>query len=312
MKCNCKYNCIKNKEEILQNIEERYQPCSECTTKTLKKSIPIKRQVKLDKLDHTYKLCSKCNKRHIDYVMAHILKILIENNQQNQSASIRKVGTPLITPALFLEKLPYLPQRSLVIIIKNIDEKTANEIYNKVPEVKAVIKGDINQTIGQITEMDEIHHYELLAGCDVRCDIQKTPTDTLLIYRQQHLLHIEYPKENSQKIQQLDEILEKYENPSVIDAMCGPGTLGIYALTKNARKVIFNDINKDAIDSLEMNLKINEIDEESYEIYNENILNLSDKLDSNYDIVIIDAFPNVDTMEYQEKFKKIGKEIVLI
>ena len=312
MKCNCTENCIKTKDKILENIETKYLPCPECTTKTLKKAIPIQRQVKLEEIDKNYKLCPKCNKRHIDYVMAHILKILIDNNFSNTSSSIRKVGTPLITPAIYLERLPYLSDESLTIIIKDIDEKTAKIIKEEVPEVKAVIKGDVNQTIGQLTEKDNVHNYQLMAGCDIRCDIQQTPTGPLTIYKQQSNIHIEYPKPKSPKIEDLDYMLKKYENPTVIDAMCGVGTLGIYALTKNAKKVIFNDINPNAIDNLKTNLEINDIKENCYEIYNENILDLIELLDETYDIVILDAFPNIDTTDYEEKLKKIAKELILI
>lgn len=274
--------------------------------------MPLKKQVKLDQIDKEYMLCSKCHKRHMDYVMAHILKILIDNNKQSSTASIRKVGTPLITPAIYLEQLPYLPLKSLVIIIKDIDKNTAELIEGQVPEVKAVIRGDISQTIGQITEDNQVYNYQLMAGCDIRCDIQKTSTGLLPIYKNQSLIHIEYPKEESPKIQKLDKILEKYENPTVIDAMSGVGTLGIYALLKNAKKVIFNDINTNAIDNLKTNLEINNINPDSYEIYNENILDLVEKLDGTFDIVILDVFPNVDSSKYHEKLKKISRELIII
>lgn len=312
MKCRCENNCINSINEINQKITDMYLPCDDCNTRTLKKAIPIKRQVKLDEVDGDYKRCQACNKRHMDFVMAHILKILIKNDLADDNYSIRKVGTPLINPAIYLESLPYLHERSLVIIIKDINQKAAEEIYNQVREIKAVLKGDIHQTIGQITADDQIHNYELMAGCDIRCDIQDTPEGPLYLYKQQSKIHIEYPKKSSPKIEDLDKVLEKYDNPTVIDAMCGCGTLGIYALKKNAKKVIFNDIYNEAIDALKTNLKINNCNPSDYEIYNENMDNLSKVIDEKYDVGIIDNFPQIDSNIQKQHLEKICKEVIVI
>lgn len=296
----------------MDKIKQIYHPCNECTTKKLKKSLPLTRQVKPEKITHEYGLCPNCKKRNIDYVMAHILKILMDNNLQNDSASIRKTGTPLITPGLYLEKQPYLSEDTLIILIDNIDKKTAQIILDEVPEVKGVLKGNINNTVGQITEKDEAYNYELMAGCDIRCDVQDSDAGAIIIYKQQSKIHIEYPKIQSPKILEVKEALEKYDNPRVIDAMCGPGTLGIYALKKNAEQVIFNDIYKDAIDNLKLNLEVNQINPGKYEIYNKSLEDLAESLDTRYDIGLIDAFPNVDTTDYEDKLKEICEDVIII
>lgn len=310
MKCKCEKNCIKSSKDILNSIDD-YEPCDECTKRTLKKAIPLKNQVKLDQINENYKRCSNCQKRHIDFVMAHILKIMIDNNQISDSSSIRKVGTPLVTPAFYLEYLPYLNENSLVIITKTVDKETADKIFFEVPEVKAVIYGDTSKTVGQLSENDEINQYELLSGCDIRCDVQNTPTQTLLIYKEQSKIHIEYPKKQSPKIQDVDEILSKYENPTVIDAMAGPGTLGMYALTKNAKKVLFNDIYDTAIENLKLNLKVNGFDS-NYEILNEDINNLSNIITEKYDVGLIDAFPGIDIEKYKKELEKVCKNVFII
>lgn len=312
MKCNCNKNCMISKEELLNNIENRYNPCPECDKKRLKKSIPIKRQVKLDDIDANYKKCLSCGKRHIDIVMAHILKIMIENNFLSLTSSIRKVGTPLITPAIVLDKSPYLSENSLVLITTTTDEKISKEIYGNVPEVKAVIKGDVKKTVGQLNEKTSICNYQLLAGCDIRCDIQKTPMGSICLFKPQSQIHIEYPKEESSKIQQLDNILKNYDNPTLIDAMSGAGTLGIYALLKNANKVHFNDIYDVAVDTTKTNLKLNNISTNKYNVTNENIHDLVDIIDEKYDIGIIDAFPGVDVNEFKTSLKKICKDVFII
>ncbi|RAP51512.1 MAG: hypothetical protein BZ138_05130 [Methanosphaera sp. rholeuAM270] len=312
MKCNCKQKCIKTRKETLAEITNLYDACPQCNTKTLKKAMPLQRQVKLEKINENYGKCSKCRKRHIDMVMAHVLKIMIENKQIAASASIRKVGTPLITPAIPLEHLPYLSKESLVIITTACDQVTAQRIMGEVPEIKAIIKGNTDETVGILDENSEINNYELLGGCDIRCDIQYTDTEAILIYKQQSKIHIEYPKQESPKIMEVSRALEKYESPTVLDAMCGPGTLGIYALLKNASKVVFNDINRESINTLKTNLKINGINEETYEIYNENILDLTEKIGRKFNMGIIDAFPGVDSSSYREALEKICDEVIII
>lgn len=311
MKCNCEKNCIEEKNKILDIINKKYTPCDECNKKTFKKAMPLKKQIKLEKININYARCPTCNKRHIDVVMAHILKIMIENNQLEKTASIRKVGTPLITPAIPLEKPPYLPKKSLVIITEHVDKNTAEEIYAQVPEVKGVIRGNSEIIIGIKDENTKPHKYELLVGCSIRCDIQQTDIQPIIIYKDQSRLHIEYAKKDSEKIENIKKILNKHENPRIIDAMCGPGTLGIYALKNNASYVLFNDINEDATDATKQNLKINEI-KENYKIMNENILDLEKIIDSKFDIGFIDAFPEIEVDKYVDSLKKICDEVIII
>ena len=66
MKCRCKRNCIISRNEVLEDIQTRYNPCSDCYTKKLKKSIPIKRQLNLDDVDKNYKKCTSCNSTCIE------------------------------------------------------------------------------------------------------------------------------------------------------------------------------------------------------------------------------------------------------
>lgn len=312
MKCYCTENCIHDKKELLSTVDTLYDECPSCFNKRFKKSIPLKRQIKLSKLDRNYGLCEICGKRHIDIVMAHVLKIMIEEKQISDSASIRKVGVPLITPAIYLCSLPYLSEKTLVIVTTFCDKHTADRIIDEVPEIKAIVKGDTDIAAGKINENEPITFYELLSGCDIRCDIQNTDLGPILIHKNQSKLHIEYPKEESPKIKQLSKILDKYDEPLVLDAMCGPGTLGIYALMKNAKKVVFNDIYAEALESLKINLKVNYIDEKNYEILNENLLNLPNVIDYKFDIGIIDAFPGIDTSGYVNILKEICEEVVII
>lgn len=315
MKCNCdNTSCIKTKQQILENINERYMPCSSCHSKTLKKAIPLKRQIKLEKIDTNYMRCPVCNKCHIDIVMAHILKIMIESGEISNSASIRKVGMPLITPAIYLQSSPYLPKRSVVIIMDEINGEVAQKIYNEVCEVKAIICGDVNTTIGQKTKDSQINNYELKVGCPIRCDIQNTPLDDpVVVYKNQSKIHIEYPKEISQKIVDVDNALKKYDNPTVLDAMAGPGSLGIYALMCGAKKVVFNDIYPEAIKTTKLNLEVNGFnDPKCYELLCCDIEDIANHTDIEFDVAFIDAFPGIDCDKFRDVLSKIAKDVIII
>ena len=143
-------------------------------------------------------------------------------------------------------------------------------------------------------------------------DILNTPVADIVIYKQQSKLHIEFPRKNQGKINQVQEILNKYDNPRIIDGMCGPGTLGIYGLKSNASFVLFNDIYKKAVETTEFNLKINQIPEDKYSIYNEDLNDLVNLIDEKYDIGIIDAFPGVNIDSFRENLLKICKEVIFV
>ncbi len=312
MKCNCNTNCIKSKQVTLEDIDEYYKPCDDCDTRGLKKAMPLSRQVKLDKIDSDFKRCPSCNKRHIDYVMANILKILNDDGLVSKKTSIRNIATPLITPAIVLENPPYLSSNSLVIITEYSNKDNASKLIENIPELKAVIKGDIDKTVGQLDEKTDVYEYELLAGCDIRADIQNTPMGDICIYKPQSRIHVEYPKTVSQKIVDVDKTLEKYDNPTVLDAFAATGLLGIYALLKNAKSVHFNDINSVATDSIKTNLEVNNLGNKDYEVTTMPIDKLVESTDKSFDIAFLDAFPSIDTKEYVEILKKIANEVVII
>lgn len=313
MKCFCSQNCFKEFDDISANINDFYSPCVDCNIIELKKATPLKRQLNLDDLDSDYAKCPSCGRRSLDIVLSHVIKILINQGILKESlASLRKVGIPLITPGLYLEETPMLSDNTLVLILEDINEAVAEIIVDEVHEVKGVIRGNPKLTIGQLDSNSEIEEYKLLAGCDVRVDILNTPVADIAIYKQQSKLHIEFPRKNQGKINQVQEILNKYDNPRIIDGMCGPGTLGIYGLKSNASFVLFNDIYKEAVETTEFNLKINQIPEDKYSIYNEDLNDLVNLIDEKYDIGIIDAFPGVNIDSFRENLLKICKEVIFV
>ncbi len=322
--CRCGDTCIQPASMVLKDIESFYRPCTLCKTWNLKKFSPLARQMDVNEIDTTFGLCD-CGKRHLDIVIAHVLKIMIDEGMKDKRSTLRDTCVPIITPAYPLNSVPYLPENSLVILSDKINKKCAQRIIDEVREVKGVLKGNIRETAG-IKDSDlSPNIYELLAGCDMRCDIIQTPCGALCIHKDQGKIHIEFPKVKSPKIEILQEVLEKYNAPSVLDCTCGPGTLGITCLKAGARKVVFNDIWFPAVVMTAINLETNGFsvnkwnpDEEviaegeKFKVYSLDIRQLGETLDEKFDICIIDAFPGVDTTEFVEAAGKLGKEVVVI
>jgi hypothetical protein len=324
IKCRCGGACIKSASAILNEIEPFYSPCAECETPKLKKFSPLIKQINLKDINSDFGSCD-CDKRHLDVTIAHSLKIMVEEGVKDQKSSLRNACTPLITPAFPLNSAPYLPENSMVILSTEMTKECAERIITEVGEVKGILKGDLKETVGIKDANFNPNTYELLAGCDIRCDIVPTPYGALCIYKYQSEVHIEFPRVKSPKIEILREVLEKYESPSVLDCTCGPGTLGIMCLRAGAGRVVFNDLWFPAAELTAINLEANGspvefLDNtegliasgENFKVYCMDIRELEDVLDERFDICIVDAFPDVDTAEFVEAARKLGKKVVVI
>ncbi|MGB9928075.1 MAG: 50S ribosomal protein L11 methyltransferase [Methanosarcina sp.] len=323
IRCRCGNSCIKPVSEVLENIELFYKPCKDCKTEKISKFSPLAEQINLDEIGPHFGSC-KCGKRHLDVVMSHVLKIMIEEGVKNKKANLRNACVPLITPGFPTNFIPYLPEDSLVILSNEMDKKCVERILKEVKEVKGILKGDMRKTVGIKDSDSNPHVYELLAGCDLRCDIVQTPYEPLGIYKYQHEIHIEFPKIESPKIEILKNALKTFDRPTVLDCTCGPGTLGIACLKAGAQKVVFNDLWKPAIETTLINLETNGFpvelstrepliaSGEKFEVYSIDIRELANYLNDKFDICIIDTFPGVDTKEFVEAANKLGKEIVVI
>jgi len=107
--------------------------------------------------------------------MAHILKIMMDEGIKTSDSTLRNVCVPLITPAYPLDTVPHLPDNSLVILSEDVDAGCAKRIVKEVPEVKGVLNGSLSDTVGVKDSGSNPSIYELLYGCDLRCDIVNTP-----------------------------------------------------------------------------------------------------------------------------------------
>ncbi|MCC4765245.1 methyltransferase [Methanosarcina sp. DH1] len=324
MRCRCGDRCIKPISEALKDIELFYKPCKDCKTEKIKKFSPLAEQINLDEIDNYFGSC-RCGKRQLDIVMAHVLKIMIDEGIKDKKANLRNSCVPLVTPGYPTDTVPYLPKGCLVILSNEVDKRCAERIIKEVEEVRGVLKGDIRKTVGVKDSDSNPHVYELLAGCDLRCDIVQTPYGALGTYKYQREIHIEFPQVKSPKIEILEKALKDYDKPTVLDCTCGPGTLGIACLKAGARKVVFNDIWNPAIETTLVNLEANGFpvklsgseDEliafgDRFEVYNMDVRELANYLDKKFDICIIDTFPGVDTTEFVEAAGKLGKNVVVI
>lgn len=330
IKCRCGDTCIKPISEALKDIELFYKPCKSCKPENIKKFLPLAEQINLDEIDNYFGSC-KCGKRHLDIVMSHVLKVMIDEGIKDKKANLRNSCVPLVTPGYPTDFVPYLSKDSLVILSNEMDKKCAERVLNEVREVKGVLKGDIRKTVGIKDSDSNPHVYELLAGCDLRCDIIQTSYGALGIYKYQHEIHIEFPKTKSPKIEMLEKALKDYDRPTILDCTCGPGTLGIACLKAGAQKVVFNDIWSPAIETTLINLEVNGFPvkhsgskEEliiasggKFEVYNMDVRELTNCLDEKFDICmfdicIIDTFPGIDTTEFVKAADKLGKKVVVI
>jgi len=337
MKCpTCGGDCIQPAEKVLDEIYGMYMACASCPPDPLfNKSTPLH-----ENIDDTIGRCSKCGKRHIDFVMGNVLTIMKDEGFFPGDATLKEVGTPLITFGYQIPYPPRLGEKSLVLIMDATTKEIADRITADVPEVKAVIKrsGSPAQSIGILDTDSRPHTYDLLSGCDMRCDVVSSVFGELCIYKNQSMIHIEF---NNTKIKKLEDLYLKgeFDNSVVVDGFCGPGTLGLLAALGGAKKVILNDAWLPAIRNSILNIKANsgilgvnmELETPNYDtligdepvllakthgipeilVYHGDIKKLDSVVDG-CDICLIDTFPSVNPAGFIQHCREIAKKVVVI
>ena len=297
--------------DINKKIEDLY-PCKNCKDIQIKKFSPLKDSINLNLIDKNYMKC-QCGKRPLDIVMSHILKILMENNIVNSNASLRRNSPVPLSNFYYSNQNPqFIQENSLILLHPDIDDITARKLIDEVPEVVCVLKGSPQEIIGQIDKNSSISHFEILGGNDTQINVMRTLLDEkIIIVKKQSIHHIEVAMTIEDKLLKLHNYLDNnnIKNGIAIDGMCGLGALGIYLLKYGFEKVIFNDINEEMIDQLKYNLKINNIDEDKYEILNNAFEDLKF---SNLDLCVIDSFPNSNIDDIVKNAEKIADNVVLI
>lgn len=294
-------------DEKIESIRE----CENCSDIQIKKFSPIMDYADFENLDDDFKRCS-CTKRPIDVVMAHILKIMIEEEIVPETATLRR-NSPVPLSNFYYSSLnpQFLSKKSLILLHPDFTDKIASRLINEVSEVACVLKGNPQDTVGIFDKDSEIRHFEVLEGDDTQINVMRTLIgDKIILVKNQSKHHIEVAMTTEQKLVQLHNYLNNndIETGVAIDAMCGLGALGTYLLKYGFDKVIFNDINPEMIESLKENLEINEI-AGNYEIHNNSFEDLEvDKAD----LCVIDAFPGADISQIKEKAEKIADNVIII
>ena len=235
MKCPvCEMDCVQSAKDLLATLPTIFLPCPGCSMRMIDKRSP------LPTLEYT-ETCS-CGKRFIDEVFAHLYVIMIEEGDLSRTDPLIAVGSPLVHPGFAMDRPPFLPEKSLVLLTARATKKTAERLFREVPELRGVVKkGDF---IPGITNPD-LHSvpkvYELLAGCDVRADVFPLSTGPLVMYKQQSLIHIEFPRQGYPKIRAVEQHVGKPPVTYFVDACSGVGTLGLAAACLGVPHVVMND-----------------------------------------------------------------------
>jgi len=232
--------------------------CSSCPPDPkLKKDAPF-RIIEEEGYENTP--CNNCGAHHLDIVMAEALAVMVDHGCRSKEARLFDVGTPLIAIGCPLAFAPRLKTDDLILIADNIDRQVAEKLID-IPEIKGVIKrvGAPSQSVGILDTDSEPHTYELLAGCDVRCDVVASSFGELCIYKSQSKIHIEFGRESPAKMQVLERLYMqgRLTGKTVVDGFCGPGTLGLMCVLAGAEHVILNDAWRTAIENTLINIEAN-------------------------------------------------------
>ena len=299
-----------SKNDLDEKIEA-IRECGNCQDIQIKKFSPIKDYVDFEKLNDDFKRCT-CGKRPIDVVMAHILKIMIEEGIVKEGATLRR-NSPVPLSKFYYSSLnpQFLSKKSLILLHPDFNHEVAKRLFNEVSEVACVLKGSPQDTVGVFDRDSDINHFEILEGDDTQINVMRTLLgDKIIVVKNQSRHHIEVAMTTEQKLVQLHNYLKNnnVNKGTAVDAMCGLGAIGIYLIKYGFEKVIFNDINPEMIEALENNLEINEITE-NFEIFNESFEDLDVE---HADLCIIDAFPGADVDQITEKAEKIADNVVII
>lgn len=285
--------------------------CENCRDVQIKKFSPLKDLIDFDELTGDYMKCG-CGKRPLDIVMSHILKIMIEEGIVPEKATLRRNSPVPLSEFYFSSLNPqFIGEKTLILLHPDFTSVVAKRLIDEVPEVKCVLKGSPQNTVGQFDKDSNINHFEILEGDDTQINVMRTLLgEKIVLVKKQSKHHIEVAMTTEQKLVQLHNYLKNnnVKKGIAIDAMCGLGALGIYLLKYGFEKVIFNDINPEMIESLKENLEINDIFS-GFEIHN---LAFEDLDVETADLCIVDAFPGADVSEIREKAEKIADNVIII
>ena len=113
----CGSDCVQSAPEILRDLPVKFLPCKKCSMRILDKRKPLP-------LPEYGQPCS-CGKRFIDEVFAHMYVIMQEEGDLTSHDPLIAVGSPLIHPGMVMDRPPFLPAKSLILLSGKVHEKAA-------------------------------------------------------------------------------------------------------------------------------------------------------------------------------------------
>lgn len=231
----CGGDCIEDAPALFARLPHAFAPCPDCMGLTYDKRAPPPDLAPAEP-------CPSCEKRFIDDVFAQIWTIMADTGDLSRDDPLAAAGTPLVHPGIALHRPPYLPPRSLVLLSRSVTEESARRLVAEVPEVRGVVRnGDgVPGVIDTGTDGNGRRH-TLLAGCDVRADIFDTPAGPIAVYKQQSVIHIEFPHGQNPKILATYQAIRKRSPRTFVDTCSGAGTLGLAGGVLGVPAVICND-----------------------------------------------------------------------
>jgi len=294
-------------DEKIKSLEE----CEKCRDVQIKKFSPLKDLIDFEILDGEYMRC-ECGKRPLDIVMSHILKIMIEEGIVPEKATLRR-NSPVPLSGFYYSSLnpQFIGKKTLILLHPDFTKDVASRLIGEVPEVKCVLKGSPQSTVGQLDKDSQISHFEILEGDDAQINVMRALIqEKIVLVKRQSRHHIEVAVTTEDKLVRLHNYINNnnIKKGTAIDGMCGLGALGIYLLKCGFEKVIFNDVNPEMIEALKNNLEINGISD-GYEIFN---VAFEDLEFGDADLCVIDAFPGVDVEEIVKKAEKMAENVIVI
>ncbi|MDH7596501.1 MAG: methyltransferase [Methanothrix sp.] len=196
--------------------------------------------------------------------MLEAMDLLVEEGLRDDREPLRSVGSPMTEIGYPLPYPPRLGDSQLILLMDRVNRTAASRLL-EIPEVKGVIRR--SRHIPGVVDKKG-HTWELLSGCDMRCDVIQSIYGDLVIYKNQSKIHVEFPRENYPKIRILEDL--RIVGRSVVDGLCGPGTLGLVCALAGAKRVVMNDIWLPAIENVLINLEANRdiLGIDSIEIFN--------------------------------------------
>lgn len=229
----CGHDCVEDASTVLAKLPGRFDPCPDCMGLIYDKRSPP------PDID-TAEPCPTCGRRFIDEVFAHIYRVMVDEGDLAGTEPLAALGTPLVNPGFAMRNPPYLSPGSLLLLSREVGERTARRLVSGVPEVRGVVRTADGTPGLRDTGLEPLEH-TLLAGCDVRADVFPTRAGPIVVYKQQSVLHIEFPRDRNEKILSLERQISRQHPRTFVDACSGPGTLGLAASLAGVECVIYSD-----------------------------------------------------------------------